>query len=38
MSALAVCPECEQGKHGNCDGTALDEHDEIVGCQCPSEC
>lgn len=30
-----VCPECLQGKHGNCDGTALDEeHDEITLCAC----
>jgi hypothetical protein len=31
---MAVCPECEQGKHGNCTGWALDEHDNEVACQC----
>ena len=29
------CPECVQGKHGNCDGTAYDDVvDEIVECGC----
>ncbi len=31
------CPECAVGKHGNCDGTALDqERDQIVRCPCRS--
>jgi hypothetical protein len=30
----AVCPECVAGKHENCDGTALSEDDEVVGCRC----
>ncbi len=30
-----ICPECSQGKHPNCAGTALDETvDEIVPCAC----
>ena len=30
-----ICPECRVGKHGNCDGRALDETtDEIVDCDC----
>lgn len=30
-----VCPECVQGKHVNCDGTALDPvTDEVVACGC----
>jgi len=30
-----VCPECEQGKHGNCDGDAWDfQRDERSGCAC----
>jgi hypothetical protein len=30
-----ICPECRVGKHGNCDGRALDEtSDEIVDCGC----
>jgi hypothetical protein len=33
---LWVCPECEQGKHGNCDGWAWDfDADEKTQCQCP---
>lgn len=29
------CPECRQGKHGNCTNEALDpETDEIVPCEC----
>ncbi len=29
------CPECDTGKHGNCDGTALDTNaDELVPCPC----
>lgn len=31
----AMCPECQQGKHGNCDGTAWDNHqDEPAPCAC----
>lgn len=31
----SVCPECEQVKHGNCDGMALDAHtDHLVTCVC----
>ena len=31
-----VCPECEQGKHGNCDGWAWDfDADDKTQCQCP---
>lgn len=34
MSPTA-CPECLQGKHGNCDGTSWDaEVDGICGCTC----
>lgn len=33
-----ICPECAQGKHKNCDGTAYDmESDEVVICQCEEE-
>lgn len=29
------CPECRQGKHGNCTGWSIDEDtDEIVDCPC----
>jgi len=32
---VPVCPECRAGKHGNCDGTALDtKTDEITTCIC----
>lgn len=35
MSDDVVCPECAVGKCGNCDGTALDPHtDLIVACAC----
>lgn len=31
----SVCPECEQGKHGNCDGTAWDDNaDAETECGC----
>lgn len=31
----AICPECVQGKHTNCDGTALHtETDEVGACEC----
>ena len=37
MSA-PTCPECVQGKHGNCVGVALDEAtDEFGPCEC-EEC
>jgi hypothetical protein len=29
-----TCPECEQGKHGNCNGSALNTEDEIDLCAC----
>ena len=36
MRTVAICPECRSAKHGNCDGTAMDERaDEIVECRCP---
>jgi hypothetical protein len=32
---IAICPECRQGKHDNCDGTAYDiEADALVRCLC----
>lgn len=31
---MTICPECEQGKHGNCTGWALDETDREVECMC----
>lgn len=32
-----VCPECQQGKCGNCDGTAWnDAADDIDTCTCPN--
>lgn len=35
VPAGAVCPECEQGKCGNCDTTAWDlELDEPTACTC----
>lgn len=34
--SLHFCPECSQGKHGNCDGTAWDnEADAPTACTCP---
>lgn len=32
----ADCPECKAGKHGNCDGTAMDINDDLVPCACAS--
>lgn len=33
-----ICPECRQGKHGNCDGRAFNaKTDNIVDCTCPTE-
>lgn len=30
-----ICPECRDGKHGNCTGWALDEQaDEFGACAC----
>lgn len=35
MKYTAVCPECKQGKHANCDGEAWsDEIDGPVPCSC----
>jgi hypothetical protein len=29
------CPECAQGKHANCDGTAWDDAADTIGtCEC----
>lgn len=37
ITRLWVCPECEQGKHANCDGWAWDfDADEKTQCQCPA--
>ena len=34
-TSSVICPECVQGKHSNCDGTALNpDSDEIVSCEC----
>lgn len=30
-----LCPECVSGKHPNCVGQALDDHDVLVPCACP---
>lgn len=31
----SVCPECKQGKHGNCDGHAgLTDDDDWIPCEC----
>lgn len=36
---LPVCPECRNGKHVNCDGTAWDESKDAMGpCHCPGGC
>lgn len=33
--AAHVCPECEQGKHDNCNGDAWDDQaDELTSCDC----
>lgn len=30
-----ICPECHDGKHRNCDGTAWDfDKDELTECEC----
>lgn len=32
---IAACPECEQGKHDNCDGTSWDtDRDREAECPC----
>jgi len=36
LTAEPMCPECAQGKHGNCIGQALNDQDEIVACYCPT--
>ena len=28
------CPECQQGKHDNCDGLTLNKNDDFVECPC----
>lgn len=34
--SILFCRECSEGKHDNCDGTALDaETDELTPCTCP---
>lgn len=32
--SVPVCPECQQGKHGNCTGWAIDDYDRIIFCGC----
>ena len=35
MNDFVTCPECKQGKHSNCDGSAYDmTNDAIVVCDC----
>ena len=34
MTPAAVCPECRDGKHGNCIGYALGADDVVVSCGC----
>lgn len=34
MSTISNCPECEQNKHDNCDGTSWD-HDADAPAACP---
>lgn len=34
MTPAAVCPECRDGKHGNCIGYALGADDVVVSCEC----
>jgi hypothetical protein len=35
-SSAPICPECEQGKHPNCNGEAWDSvTDSITDCKCP---
>lgn len=30
-----ICPECQTGKHQNCDGTAdIDMEDNFLSCEC----
>lgn len=36
MAKGAICPECDQGKHVNCTGWAIDEEtDRVIDCSCP---
>lgn len=38
VTAPPACPECRNGKHGNCTGQALDEAtDELVACVCTAD-
>lgn len=34
MTLTRSCPDCEQGKHHNCNIEVLDEHDQYVKCPC----
>jgi hypothetical protein len=35
LSAAVICPECRDGKHGNCIGYALNPDTDVVGeCEC----
>lgn len=34
LMGVMPCPECAQGKHGNCTFETLDEHDQMVQCPC----
>lgn len=35
QGVAAICPECRNGKHQNCDGQAWDEEaDELTVCEC----
>jgi hypothetical protein len=36
LTAEPICPECAQGKHGNCVGQAFNDMDQIVSCYCPT--
>jgi hypothetical protein len=38
VEAAPVCPECRDGKHGNCIGYALNTATDVVGdCECPHD-
>lgn len=38
LTARPICPECEQGKHGNCDGLTWDDiKDDYTYCTCSSD-
>lgn len=32
-----VCPECRDGKHGNCIGWTLTDDDAVTDCRCPHD-